>query len=168
MRPYLLSVLLLSTWKLLPQRSIGWSALSLFLAFLPEVLHLWNASQTRGWKQQKSNVNKVNSSKGEADALGNSVTATLRLNIPTMGCVACVNKIDSSIRKCESAVSNTIIEEASWLNEGQEKGGRAELKISASNSDGVQKVVDEVVLAVGNAGFDCKVESLNIDEICNE
>ncbi len=149
-RPLLLPLLLLSTWDLLPQRSLGWTAVSLFLAFLPELVFVFNSLKRNQWKKQK-----------DTSLPKNAVTAKIQLAIPTMGCIACVNKIDTSIRQCESAAS--ITQEKSWLTEGSGKGGMAELKISAQNTEDVHKVIQSVVTAVKNAGFECKTESLQID-----
>ncbi len=149
-RPLLLPLLLLSTWNLLPQRSLGWTALSLFLAFLPELVYVFNSIARDQWKKQN-----------DTSSQNNAVTATIQLAIPTMGCIACVNKIDTSIRQCESAAS--ITQEKSWLTEGAGKGGMAELKISAQSTEDIDKVIQNVVTAITNAGFECKPESLQID-----
>jgi copper chaperone CopZ len=91
-----------------------------------------------------------------------TVEATLTLNIPTMGCVACVNKVDASIRGCNSAAR--IREETSWLTGGAAKGGAAELVILGRTNEEINRVVDEVVAAVKDAGFRCDVESLRVDK----
>ena len=149
-RPLLLPLLLLSTWNLLPQRSLSWTALSLFLAFLPEIVYVFNSIARNQWKKQN-----------DTSLQNNAVTATIQLAIPAMGCIACVNKIDTSIRQCESAVS--ITQEKSWLTEGPGKGGMAELKISAQSTEDIDKVIQNVVTAITNAGFEYKIESLQID-----
>ena len=149
-RPLLLPLLLLSTWSLLPQRSLGWTALSLFLAFLPELVYIFNSLASNQWKREK-----------DTSLQNNAVTATLQLAIPSMGCIACVNKIDTSIRQCDSATS--ITQEKSWLTEGPGKGGMAELKISAQSTEEIDKVVQNVVIAIKNAGFESETESLQID-----
>eukprot|EP00970_Alexandrium_tamarense_P018535 scaffold13347_cov188-Alexandrium_tamarense.AAC.4 len=100
-----------------------------------------------------------------ARALPSTTRATLRLAIPSMGCVACVNKIDTSIRNCKYYVSSNINQERSWLTDDSQKGGMAELSIWASSSDDVQKIAEEVVSAVTNAGFECKVDSLQMDTV---
>lgn len=156
-RPILLPIMLLSTWTLLPQRSLGWTFLSLFLAFLPESLDIWNTVRSRQWQQtSRDNNNKV----GASSLL--PVSAKLRLNCPTMGCVACVNKIDTSIRQCKSAANN-IREEMSWLTETAKKGGTAELTISATTNEEIDRIAKEVVAAVEKAGFQCDVESLRVE-----
>ncbi len=82
----------------------------------------------------------------------------LKLNIPTMGCVACVNKVNSSIRGCNSAAEH-ILDESSWLTGA--KGGEAELIIRGRTREEIDHIVEEVVDAVKVAGFRCDVESIS-------
>ena len=148
-RPILLPVLLLSTWKLLSQRSLEWTIISLLLAFLPEMVDVWN--KIRQIQQKQSYIDDFSTSL--------PISAKLRLNCPTMGCVACVNKIDSSIRQCKFSSAN-IKEETSWLTNGSEKGGMAEMMIQGKNNDEIDDVVKEVMSALEKAGFKCTVKSL--------
>jgi copper chaperone CopZ len=134
------------------QRHTVWTLMSLTLAFLPEAVHLWNKLATL--KFFKSN----DMSHDQHQNQQLSINAKITLNIPTMGCVACVNKVDSSIRGC-SFFAN-IKEEKSWLKDG--KGGKAELNVFTENEAGVNKVVEEVKRAVERAGFPCEVESILI------
>ncbi|KAL7539213.1 hypothetical protein ACHAXR_010881 [Thalassiosira sp. AJA248-18] len=161
-RPILLPILLFSTWKLLPQRPLGWTILSLILAFLPELVDIWNTNRSRQWQQKHvddDSKNVVEESTSTSSYVAK--TAKLRLNIPTMGCVACVNKVDTSIRQCKSAPN--IREETSWLTDSSAKGGMAELLISAKSNEDIDLIAEEVVDAVKNAGFHCDVESLQVD-----
>lgn len=149
-RPILLSLLLFSTWKLSSQRPIGWTILSLFLSLLPELVHTFNLIKTTQWKKRQISFQNTD-----------VVTAKLQLAIPGMGCVACVNKIDASIRQCKSATR--IAQEKSWLNAPEMgKGGMAELIISASSDEEVDDVVKSVISAIRDAGFECQKESLQI------
>ena len=140
--------MLYSTWRLISQRSIGWTLSSLILSFLPELLHVWNE-----YKSSRARAK-------DPSAADLPVSAKLRLEIPTMGCVACVNKIDTSIRQCES--SSRIIRGTSWLDDGSQKGGKAEVLISGSDETDVKRIQKDVMNAVKGAGFDCTVESLVI------
>ena len=160
-RPILLPLFLLSTWKLFPHRSISWTIVSIFLAFLPELVGVKNIVRSKQW-QRKHDGDIIGNQDAEDEATLSSlpITAKLQLNIPTMGCVACVNKVDSSIRQCKS--SSNVREETSWLTEGDAKGGMAELLISASTNEELDKIVEEVADAVNNAGFKCDVESLQV------
>lgn len=157
-RPFMLSVLIFTTAKLFPQRSIVWTIVSLSLGFLPEVLHLGNNYRVRVGNQT------INNHDGdESDSIQTSDTqfiATLRLDVPTMGCVACVNKIDSTIRQFGLREKRNILEGVSWLNDGSKEGGTAELKITGSSSDEIETIKDEVIAAIENAGFRCDVNGL--------
>mmetsp|Transcript_24060 Transcript_24060/g.51021 ORF Transcript_24060/g.51021 Transcript_24060/m.51021 type:complete len:366 (+) Transcript_24060:109-1206(+) len=156
-RPILLPILLFSTWKLLPQRSLGWTIISLFLAFLPELVDIWNTNRSQQWQQKHDNSNEQSISNSSSFP----ITAKLRLDIPTMGCVACVNKVDTSIRQCKSAAN--IRGEKSWLTDSSAKGGLAELSILANTNEEVDAIAEEVVTAVKDAGFQCDVESLQVE-----
>jgi copper chaperone CopZ len=154
-RPLLLPLFILSTWNLLPQRPLGWTVLSSFLAFLPELVYTFNSLEANQWTKQKNPSN------------NNAVTAKLQLAIPSMGCVACVNKIDTAIRQCESTAR--ITQEKSWLlTHGQkltspdEKGGMAELIISASSKEEIDNIIKNVVNAVKEAGFECRTYRVQI------
>ena len=93
-------------------------------------------------------------------------SAKLKLDCPTMGCVACVNKVDSSIRQCKSSAN--IIEETSWLTDTSTKGGKAELLLFATTKDDIDQIVDEVINAVNKSGFECSVDdSIQYNNISN-
>ncbi len=129
--------------------------MSLSLAFLPELVDVSNANRSKQWRLIRDD--------GKHDTGDNSsitVEAKLTLNIPTMGCVACVNKVDASIRGCNSAYR--IKEETSWLN-GAKDGGAAELTIMGETNEEIDRIVKEVVASVKLAGFRCDVESLLVD-----
>lgn len=85
------------------------------------------------------------------------IEAKLKLNIPTMGCVACVKKVNSAIRGCNSAAAH-ILDESSWLT--GVKGGEAEVIIRGSTIEEIGEIVEEVVTAVKDAGFRCDVDSI--------
>jgi hypothetical protein len=133
------------------------------LAFLPELVDIWNANRSRRW--QRTHVDDRCDLGGKKTAISSSsvtVEAKLTLGIPTMGCVACVNKVDASIRGCNSAA--LIKEETSWLTGGAAKGGTAELLIVARTNEEINRTVEDVVAAVKDAGFRCDIKSLRVDK----
>ncbi|KAL3906786.1 MAG: hypothetical protein SGILL_009134 [Bacillariaceae sp.] len=70
-----------------------------------------------------------------------------------MGCVACINKIDSSLRSCtDDTPSQQIVEASSWLLEG--KGGSARLDVFIESEDDLDTLSQKVVNAIEGAGFD--------------
>ncbi len=135
--------------------------MSLLLAFLPELVDIWNTNRSQQW--QRNDIHPGGNTNQKSLSLSSlPMEAKVRLTIPTMGCVACVNKVDSSIRRVSAA--NNIKEEKSWLSDTAAKGGVAELTISGKTREEIDGVVKEVVGAVHDAGFVCKVASLDVDE----
>lgn len=134
------------------QRNPMWTVLSLVLAFLPECVYFRNKVTTQRFSQTHQSTTNV-----QHTSL--PINAKVTLNIPTMGCVACVNKVDSSIRGC--SLSKNIQQEKSWLKDG--KGGVAEISVSSETAEGVEKVVQEVKRAVEHAGFQCEVGSIQMN-----
>eukprot|EP00956_Cyclotella_meneghiniana_P039038 scaffold164369_cov48-Cyclotella_meneghiniana.AAC.2 len=151
-RPFFLSVFGLLTWKQIQQRRPIWTAVSLILAFLPEGVFVWNKITEQHFHQTEESL------PDNSQSATLPINAIITLDIPTMGCVACVNKIDSSIRGC--GVSANIIDEKSWL---KDQGGVAELKVSAGSVDDIDKIALEVKRAVNKAGFQCEIDSLDIN-----
>ncbi|KAL3798370.1 hypothetical protein HJC23_005023 [Cyclotella cryptica] len=153
-----------SSWELSMAQTANMNLLSnvsLALAFLPEAVYFWNKFLAYNFEQTDKSGNQPVLDDEAVSKLSSPypVKATIVLDVPTMGCVACVNKVDSSIRS--SAFSTKIRQERSWLTDG--KGGIAELIVSGANSDEIYKIAEEVALAVGNAGFQCKVQSIQLN-----
>lgn len=150
-RPYFISFLLYSTVISFPGAGIGhWIQKALFsfmLSLLPELLYIWNERMV--------------SRTSMAVHPGAGVSATVELIIPSMGCVACVNKVDHSIQK--SCKSENLINSRSWLTENP-KGGRAKFALMAGSKQDVDKIVHTILESVSNAGFPCSVDALEVIE----
>merc|ERR1712183_873537 len=87
---------------------------------------------------------------------GHMLDAILELNMPDMGCVACIRKIDSSIRLCPSA--SIIRDSSSWLNDNKdEKGGKARVLLKVSSEEQAKEFVQEVTNAIEKSGLRCKL-----------
>ena len=154
-RPYFLSLLMYMTVlqqqqlqrQILSVGNISGLALRFGIAFLPELLHIWNE---RG-KLFKP-LRKVSSS----TIPGGSTI--IEVDIPKMGCVACVNKIDNSIR---NSISPKYLDEASsWLVSSETKGGRARVKLSSfATNEEINEMKETILQSVQNAGFGdgCKI-----------
>ena len=153
LRPFFLSLLVYSTAISYPSGGVGrvnWcrnAALSFFFALMPELLHMWNNSQSR--RRQKGRATQVTT-----DA---TVYVTVELDIPSMGCAACINKIDSTISGMSGVISST-----SWLLDDP-KGGRARIVIAANSTctDDVDEIIKSVVEKVGSSGFPCTVDTVS-------
>ena len=148
LRPVFLSFLVYSTAVSYPGGPTGlgkWyrnTALAFFFALMPELLHMWN---NHSWRLRATKMT------GDAN-----FCATVQLDIPSMGCAACINKIDSTITG-SSGVLNT----RSWLVDDP-KGGRARFVITANSFDDVDEIIKAVVEQVDSSGFPCKVDTVDV------
>ena len=158
LRPYFLAMLFVATTTSFPVRQskktiVRWIQFSMIrwsVALMPEIVHVWNTNV--GERIQKRSAGRIG---------GGNIVATIEMTIPTMGCVACINKIDSSMRQC----APTQIEEAkSWL-ESSGKGGRALVRGFVSSEEEAKNLAEALVEAVRGAGFDsCLVDSIQTEE----
>jgi len=105
-----------------------------------------------------------------ADAPQHSVQATIQLSIESMGCVACINKIDASIRKS----SDKIVQASSWLNERDvegnrdRKGGQARVVIRTLNEEEVDETLQVIISSLVDAGFPCELKKLELTDDLSE
>lgn len=149
-RPYFISLLLYLTAverlsKHAPMTT-HWAfvtALRWAVALLPEALHLWNHRETFLPKQQPQSPS------------SRKLQAVVQLEIPTMGCVACVSKIDKALNK----VDRVLTAKSSLA----DSGGQAEVQITADTQAEVDAIVASLTDAVSEAGFSgSSVESVQV------
>ena len=152
-RPIFLSFLVYSTFMTFPgptMTGLGkWcsnTAISFFFALMPELLHVWNNNTRR----------RLIASRANTAANDAHVRATVELDIPSMGCAACINKIDSTITGC-----NGVLSGRSWL-EDDPKGGRARFVIAANSVDDVDAIISSVTGKVNGSGFPCRVDLVDV------
>jgi copper chaperone CopZ len=130
------------------------------MALLPEALHVLNTLVERRLADDKIDLD-TNTPPG-------IFHATVELDIPTMGCVACINSIDAALRN-SVAVSKMdskkggprVLEAVSSLLPLGQKGGRATVRVSASNDEELTLLTNALVHAVTKVGFaSCTVQSV--------
>ena len=138
LRPLFLSLLAYLNWSVRPPLNQG--ILRLSLALLPEAVHLWNQWLVLHW-QQRNNF-KTNDT--------TAIWATVEVEIPTMGCVACVNKIDMSLRQ---SAPDKILDATSWLDPQKEKGGRARLQLALESREELNSMNELILRQIHDAGF---------------
>lgn len=145
LRPYFLAILLFATSLSIPfEKNLGIPVVKVLLAFLPELLYLHD---TRLSKQKAIQDNIL------------PIQAVIQMLVPTMGCVACINKINASI---QDKGLGFVIESKSWLNHS-EKGGRTKVTFAASSVEDANHIAQALVNAVVGAGFNpCTIESLTL------
>eukprot|EP00934_Nitzschia_sp_Nitz4_P004858 Nitzschia sp. Nitz4//scaffold38_size140716//91213//91983//NITZ4_003152-RA/size140716-processed-gene-0.40-mRNA-1//1//CDS//3329550093//4848//frame0 len=112
-----------------------------FLVFLPELVHGYNCLSAVIWEKQHRAIFKDDKS---------MVRTIVDITIPTMGCVACINKVETSLRQSDST---HILEATAWLDGGAKKGGRARVVLAAPPEFDIQILQNSVVKAIDSAGF---------------
>jgi len=145
-RPFFLSLLFYLTISTFGSKQ--WAVKSLLrwsIALLPEGLDTWNRYQER--KQAPYPLGRLE--------------ARVELDIPTMGCVACINTIDRHLRQ-----TNGVVEAASSLNPLGLKGGQATVRLRANSQKEIDEMVATVTQSVEEAGFkECQVLSVRTLEL---
>lgn len=132
-RPYFISLLLYMTAiSSFHSISLSGTALRWAVALMPEAVHIWN---NRG-RSLASHYQAVNIHQRHA---------VVYLNIPSMGCVSCINKIDSTLKKMKHVLSSN-----SWLNES---GGQAQVQITANSQEEMDSTAASLTMAIQAAGF---------------
>jgi len=151
LRPYLLAVMVAyHTFQSTPSATLVRYA----IALMPEFVFVWNEVLRSYWRRKSATTNGISET---------TIQATLIVEVPTMGCVACVNKIESSLRSC---APDNIETASSWLNpkpkeEGGKKGGRAKIEVKASSKGELDDLAKSLVGAIESAGFQgSTIESL--------
>lgn len=185
MRPFFLSVLAYLTITTTSRLAtpISTQLLRWTIALLPELLHIWNNTYFQRQKWLNKMVPSTSSAKRTVDSTTTTSSSgsstdqnvemrrvSIYLDCPTMGCVACINKIDSSLRNAASEGTAAQVEDAkSWLLDGDVKGGKAKVTLSIpkgsageeeDDNDLDSSIVSSVIASVEKAGFPCKVEFL--------
>jgi len=151
-RPYFLSLLLYFTFTTARWRQPQWygvSAARWSVALLPEALHVFNRYLED--RQKRTAAAKVRTMPWQA---------TIQLDIPTMGCVACINKIDAALR---NVAPDRVVEAEAALNPLGAKGGQAKVRVMATSRDEIDQLLESLVLSVEKAGFaPCHLQSMDV------
>ena len=159
-RPYFLSLLFYGTVQTARWTSFSWYGATAFrwaVALLPEALDFWNRSQ-----QQATSVIVGSNEKPHLTPDTAPWSATLQLEIPTMGCVACINKIDTALR---NAGQSRVVQASSSLNPLGAKGGYAKVKILAETRQEIDSLTQSLIRSVEEAGFEpCRVGHSNVQQ----
>eukprot|EP00977_Amphora_coffeiformis_P015449 scaffold4511_cov171-Amphora_coffeaeformis.AAC.15 len=137
-RPYFLGILLVSSWR--HRLSCSWTTLlwRSTVALLPEIVHGYNLWQTQRYEQQQQDVSTLTEKQ-----------YIVELEVPTMGCVACISNIDASLRNVPG-----VRRASSALQPLGAKGGTATVVLAADDEDAVASMTQRIVRAVAEAGFD--------------
>jgi copper chaperone CopZ len=141
--------------------SLTGAATRIAMALLPEGVHLWNTYHDDTYTTM---TGADNSPTMNDDYKVNSYYYyTVQLDVPTMGCVACINAINSSIRQ----VSPLVVEGSSWLHHPDiQGGGRVSVTLAVATETELEPLIQQVQQSIANAGFDeSRVVSVNKQSI---
>lgn len=185
-RPYFLSLLFYLTVMTKSVRSSPSQLLPrLGVAFLPEVLHFWNnhGRNTIGqFTAKQTHLPHPMTSTTISSTSNNILVATIDLDVPAMGCVACINKIDRTIQNeihdilktnSPSVTQNSQEEEddtkfgqgvpvgnknvgvdvSSWLDPQLPKGGSTRVMVHVKSKEEAQSIGQTLLESLERNGF---------------
>ena len=168
LRPFFLSILTYLTITTRSHTKPSTMILRWTIALLPELLHFWNTSRM---KIGKSNSKTLSQQTTTTSAATPTTDVAVYLDCPTMGCVACIQNVNSSLQKAmQSDRSICQIQSVdAWLLEGNRKGGKAKIRFSTTTTttttttmdkeDGVDpKIVSKLTQSLQKSGFPCSVD----------
>jgi copper chaperone CopZ len=164
-RPFFLSLLIYLTVVAQHRLNRKWyltSALRWSISLLPEVVDLWNRYSHYKPIATASATTQEPANRFTSTVALPSLKMTVKLDIPTMGCVACISKIDAALRQ---AAPGRVVEATSFLNPLGAKGGQASIQLEAVQSPvEMDQILESLIKSVQAAGFDpCGVESIKIN-----
>merc|ERR1712238_575466 len=98
--------------------------------------------------------NSITTNIGKGTTQQQLLQATLVVDVPTMGCVACVNKIESSLRQ-KSSLKKNISNTGSWLTKDDSGGGGgcARIDICYESETELDEVINIVINTIEDSGF---------------
>lgn len=153
LRPYFISLLLYTTITTFSKEKVVHFVFSWLVAFMPEFVHIVNSKNDGHRKAPRMTA------MTESSAVVLPKQIVVELDVQDMGCVACINKINGSMRTFNS----NVIEAKSWLNEDGVKGGKTRVVYQVeqeATDEMVQQATEEICKVVKDAGFQCEIASV--------
>lgn len=157
-RPYFLSLFLLLFTSDLSRKSIVWSTTltRVTVVISPELVHLFNS-----WRSQRRVADLLQSTDITTTNLKDStvangpqaIRATVQLEIPTMGCVACINTIDGTLQR-QTSLRAQVVRAASALHPLGRKGGSATVEVVAEGEQALTEMIRQLQEATDRIGFE--------------
>ena len=150
MRPISLALLILLTsqarlsmlHKTLPMVCLSW-----IIAIMPEFVH---------WLNSKCQLHIGVKQYGIA-ASHELLSSTINLEIPGMGCVACVNKVIMSLRNASlNSQEAKVVNVRSWLVDNK-PGGLAQVDVLHDSKSPIGDITFSLATALRESGFECEV-----------
>jgi len=86
-----------------------------------------------------------------------SINMVVELDVPTMACVACINKIDSAMRKSQEVAQSTdkkkVMDVSSILYPDNAKGGSTMILLNVSSAEEAEEIGKKLVEQLDSIGF---------------
>jgi hypothetical protein len=98
------------------------------------------------------------------------IKASVRLDVPTMGCVACIRAIDGALQgKAASEGGARVVTASSSLNPVGIKGGVVKVEAEARDEKALSELVSRLIEATDRVGFaGATVASLRTQELAEK
>ncbi len=139
LRPFFVTILLYYTVTSFSLKEVKFIVLWL-VTLMPEIVHMINITKGRKQMSKPSIQNE------------NTFITDLNIQVLDMGCVACINKIESTLAR---DFPDSIVHVNSRLND-VEKGGEVSIKVLSSDKE-FQSITDGIMSSIEKAGFKCKL-----------
>ena len=155
LRPYFVSILLFTTITstLFSKRTIIQVGLAWAVALMPELVHVVNQRMSKMHSGSASENTSISTLPSGEEYMHRAV---IELDINDMGCVACINKIDGTLR----SLGQNVIEAQSWLNTDGIKGGKVRVEVGLGDLELLDGKVEEMIGLVKDAGFQCEISNV--------
>jgi hypothetical protein len=143
------AVLLSSEWTAAGiSRQLAWSAIQTGVALLPEALDAYN--HRKALQQVMADGSSSSSSPGATM----KIKANVQLDVPTMGCVACIRAIDGALQGQAVAEGGArVVRASSFLNPLGIKGGVVKIVAEARDEKALSELVSRLIDATDSVGF---------------
>jgi len=163
LRPYFVSILLFTTITstTFSKHKIIQVGLAWVVALMPEFVHVVNQRMSKMHAENQTVISSGSASENTSiSTLPSSEEymhrAVIELDIKDMGCVACINKIDGTLR----SLGQNVIEAQSWLNTDGIKGGKVRVEVGLGDLELLDGKVEEMIGLVKDAGFQCEISNV--------
>jgi len=167
LRPYFVSILLFTTITAFSKHKIIQVGLAWVVALMPEFVHVVNQRMSKIHAKIQTGTLAGSASASTSTSISSALSteeymhrAVIELDIKDMGCVACINKIDGTLR----SLGQNVIEAQSWLNTDGTKGGKARVEVGLGDLELFDVKVQEMIGLVKDAGFQCEISNVEAVE----
>jgi len=153
LRSYFMSVLLFSTITSITTRKVDLIRIvfSWIVAVTPEIVHFLNVKRREKLQRRQS----INTQQ--------DLQCKLELQISDMGCVACIQKIESTLW---NSFPDNIVDAAARLHKDKRgKGGEARIVINCSSAGETEDIIQGIIRKIEESGFNCQLNEKLVSKV---